>query len=162
VPESTLVRRLEIVAELTDDEKSRLASLCNEVVTVAAKNDVISEGERPEHVHLVTEGWAARYKMLPDGSRQITAILIPGDFCDLHVTVLGKMDHGIVALTRCRVVYISSSEIDRITRESSNLTRALWWSTLVDEAVLRNWVVNTGRRDAYQRIAHPCASSTPG
>jgi CRP-like cAMP-binding protein len=28
------------------------------------------------------------------------------------------------------------------------------WSTLVDEAVLRQWVVNVGRRDAHSRIAH--------
>ena len=30
----------------------------------------------------------------------------------------------------------------------------MWWGTLVDEAVLRQWVVNVGRREAYARIAH--------
>ena len=30
----------------------------------------------------------------------------------------------------------------------------LWRDTLVDAAVFREWVVNVGRRSAYQRIAH--------
>jgi CRP-like cAMP-binding protein len=34
------------------------------------------------------------------------------------------------------------------------LTKALWWATLVDEGVLREWILNVGRRDAYERIAH--------
>jgi CRP-like cAMP-binding protein len=34
------------------------------------------------------------------------------------------------------------------------ITQALWWSTLVDEATLREWVVNLGQRNAYERAAH--------
>jgi CRP-like cAMP-binding protein len=30
----------------------------------------------------------------------------------------------------------------------------LWRDTLVDAAVFREWVVNVGRRSAYQRVAH--------
>jgi CRP-like cAMP-binding protein len=154
MPESTLIRRLKIIADLGEEDERRIAELCREVQTTAAKQDIISERERPEHLHLILHGWAARYKMLPDGARQIVAFLIPGDFCDLHVTVLGQMDHGIVALTPCRVAYINTREIDQLTLENSRIARALWWSTLVDEGVLRNWVVNNGRRDAYERIAH--------
>lgn len=149
-----LIARLEIVADLRDEDKALLAGLYDDVRDVAAKRDIISEGERPDHVHLIVEGWAGRYKTLPNGSRQIVALLIPGDFCDLHTAILGQMDHGIVAITKCRVAYISSRELDRLTADHNGLTKALWWSTLVDEAVLRSWVVNAGRRDAYQRIAH--------
>jgi CRP-like cAMP-binding protein len=149
-----LIARLEVVADLRGEDKALLADLYGDVRTVSAKRDIISEGERPDHVHLIVEGWAGRYKALPDGARQIVALLIPGDFCDLHVAVLGHMDHGIVALTPCRVAFIPSSQIDRLTANHNGLTKALWWSTLVDEAVLRSWVVNAGRRDAYQRISH--------
>ena len=152
--ERPLIARLEIVADLRDEDRAQLAALCQDVRPVAAKRHIISEGERPEHIHLVVEGWAGRYKMLDDGSRQIVALLIPGDFCDLHATVLGQMDHGIVALTACQVAYIPAAQIDELTSQHNGLTKALWWSTLVDEAVLRSWVVNAGRRDAYQRIAH--------
>jgi CRP-like cAMP-binding protein len=31
---------------------------------------------------------------------------------------------------------------------------ALWWSTLVDEAVLREWLVNIAGRQSEQRLGH--------
>jgi CRP-like cAMP-binding protein len=154
MPETTLVRRLRIVANLNEEDERRLAALCTRIATVPAKHDVVSDEERPEHLHLILHGWAARYKVLAGGERQIVGFLIPGDFADLHVTLLGRMDHGIVALTACRVAYVDSRAIDRLTAESSRIARALWWSTLVDEGVLRSWIVNNGRRDAYARIAH--------
>jgi CRP-like cAMP-binding protein len=44
--------------------------------------------------------------------------------------------------------------MDRLTSENIRLARALWWTTLVEEAVQRQWIVSVGRRDAYERIAH--------
>lgn len=154
VTENPLLLRLGIFADLDDEDRSVLRHLSRNVRTLPAKRDLISDGDRPEHVHLILEGWAARYKVLPDGSRQIMAFLIPGDFCDLQTTVLGHMDHGILALTPCRVAFIDRAEMDAVMSKNNRLTQAMWWGTLVDEAVLRQWVVNIGRRDAYERIAH--------
>src|SRR4051794_40564014 len=60
-----------------------------------ASEDLILEGDRPNYVHLMQKGFACRYKILPDGGRSITAYLVPGDICDLHVSILGEMDHSI-------------------------------------------------------------------
>jgi DNA-binding transcriptional ArsR family regulator len=38
--------------------------------------------------------------------------------------------------------------------EMSSLTTALWWSTMTDSAVLRERIIDHGRRDAHERIAH--------
>ena len=146
--------KLATVADLLESDVEQLVALCDDVRTVPAKTNILSEGERPDYVHVIVEGWAARYKTLADGSRQIVAFLIPGDFCDLHVAVLGHMDHSILALTRCRVAYIPSRDLDALTSGHNGLTKALWWAALVDESVLREWVLNVGRRDAYQRIGH--------
>ena len=154
IRESILAKRLATVADLTNEDRAQLNQLCRQIGTVRAKEDIASEGQRPEHVHLILKGWAARYTLVPGGTRQIMAFLIPGDFADLNVTVLERMDHGIVALSACKVAYINSNELDRITSQNPRLTRAMLWSTLVDEAVLRQWVVNLGRRDAFERVAH--------
>lgn len=154
MPTSALIRKLSIFADLNDEEVALLDDLTSDVRTTAAKRDIISEGERPEWLHLICEGWAARYKMLPNGARQITAFLLPGDFCDLHATLLGKMDHSIVALTPCKVAWVSSSKLDQLTTTHVDLTRALWWGTLLDGAILRAWLVNNGRREAFERVAH--------
>ena len=154
MPESALLKKLEIFASLSEAERTMFGTLSKDVRTVAARRNIIRDGERPEHLHLIVEGWAARYKLLADGSRQIVAFLIPGDFCDLHVMLLGKMDHGIQALTECRVAYLPSADVAQMTAGQNGLTRALWLSTLVDEAVLRSWIINNGRREAYGRVAH--------
>ena len=38
--------------------------------------------------------------------------------------------------------------------EYPNLTRLLWHDTVISGAIHREWIVNLGRRTAYQRIAH--------
>jgi CRP-like cAMP-binding protein len=153
-PENPLIAKLETISSLSEDDRAALRELSRDVRHVAARRDIIGDGDRPDNVHLVLSGWAARYKVLPDGSRQITAFLIPGDFCDLHVTILKQMDHGILALTPATVAFIPHQVMQDLPLNRPGLARALWWATLVDEAVLRNWIVNIGRRDAYQGIAH--------
>ena len=150
-----LFAKLATVAELRETDVARLLELCDDERIIPAKQDILLEGERPDHVHVILQGWAARYKTLSDGTRQIVAFLIPGDFCDLHAAaILGHMDHGIFALTRCRIAYIASEDLDALTSDHNGLTKALWWATLVDLAVLREWILNVGRRDAFERIAH--------
>jgi CRP-like cAMP-binding protein len=149
-----LVMKLRGPSDLSAEDEDAILALCSKVREVGARRDIISEGDNPENVHVMMEGWAARYKVVDDGARQITAFLLPGDFCDLHVAILGEMDHGIVALTPAKVAYVPHQAMEELQRERPELVRALWWATLVDEAVLRSWIVNIGRRDAQQRIAH--------
>ena len=151
---SALIAKLEIGSPLGKEDRDALLTLCGNVRKVEANRDIIREGESPDHVHLMIEGWAARYKIVPGGGRQITAFLIPGDFCDAHVTILRQMDHGIVALTPAAVAYIPQAVFEALPLGRPELARALWWATLVDEAVLRSWIVNMGRRDAYEGVAH--------
>ncbi|WP_326522736.1 Crp/Fnr family transcriptional regulator [Sphingomonas sp.] len=149
-----LIRKLEVVERLSESEREMVRALCADVRTIARRRDIISEGDDPDFVHVVIDGWAARYKVLEDGARSITAFFMPGDFCDLHVTILDAMDHGILALTDCKVGYIANQDIDQVTRVSATLARAFWRSTLVDEAILREWVVSAARRTAVHSLGH--------
>jgi len=100
------------------------------------------------------EGFSARYKVLRDGTRQIMAFLVPGDMCDIHVAMLGAMDHGIVAVSDCRIGHLPRETIKDLTGNYSEINQALWWATLVDEATLREWLVNIGRRPADRQMGH--------
>lgn len=149
-----LLRKLETLEDLSEPEKQAAISLCDDVRPVDRRAHIITKGAVPSHTHIILSGWAARYKLVPDGGRRITAILLRGDFCDIHATALARMDHSIVAITRCQVAFVETAKIDRITRSTPVLTRALWRSTLVDEAILRQWLVNAGRRNATDAVAH--------
>lgn len=149
-----LVTKLENFATLSDADRAALTDATRNTRRVGAKEDIIHDGDKPSDVHLVIEGLACRYKLLEDGRRQITAFFVPGDFCDLHVFILRRMDHSIGTLTPCTMAEISQEAILDLTDRHPAIARALWWATLVDEAVLREWVVNLGQRDAYERVAH--------
>lgn len=151
---SALVQRFETYANLTNHERYALEALSSDYRTVEGCRDIIREGERPEHIHLIVDGWAIRYKSLPAGNRQITAVLLPGDFVDLRVAVLRRMDHSVRTVTRCQVAYIKPETIEDLTSNHSKLASAFLCSTLVGEANLRSWLVSIGRRDAYERLAH--------
>lgn len=147
------IRKLEHGADLTEADYARLSSIAR-AREVGAGHTIIEQGERPDDVRLVLSGFAYRYKVLRDGKRQIVALLVPGDFCDLHVAILGAMDHGIAAMSRCTIADLSRATVLDLTEAYPRIGRALWWATLVDEAVLREWLVNIGRREAAPRMAH--------
>lgn len=149
-----LVRKLGRCFPLSETDKEVLQRVSTRVRLVAARDDLISEGDATDGIHLVQNGFACRYKVLRNGQRSIMAFLVPGDICDMHVSILSEMDHSIGTLSRCEVATISRDTIEEITTNYPNLKRALRWSALVEEATSREWLVSTGRRPADQRIAH--------
>lgn len=120
----------------------------------ATGEHLVSQGARPGSSTLLLEGFSARYKVLEDGTRQITALHVPGDFVDLHAFALKKMDHGIVAMSPCRVAFADHSDLKRITETAPHLTRLLWLQTLIDGAIHREWIVAMGRRSRRSHLAH--------
>lgn len=148
-----LGRKLGGFSSPDDGDRARIDSILGPIQTAADHTDLIREGDRPSDVFLIVEGFACRCKMTKDGHRQIMAYLIPGDLCDLHVFVLEKMDHSIGTLSRCKFIRIPRASVLALL-EYPRLARALMYASLVDSAVLREWLVNVGQRPAEERLAH--------
>lgn len=119
-----------------------------------ADRDIVAEDQVPRSVFVMTEGLACRYRLLPDGRRQIITFLLPGDLCDLHVFLLKAMDHSIGTLVPTRIASIARDDILDIMARHPRLSAALWWSTLQEGAMLRERIVALGRRDAAGRVAY--------
>ncbi|WP_454848626.1 Crp/Fnr family transcriptional regulator [Rhizobium binxianense] len=116
--------------------------------------DLVSQDSRPPYSSLLLDGFAARYKVMADGTRQITALHIAGDFVDLHAFPLRKVDHGVVAMSPCRVAFADHNDLRAITEQMPHLTRLLWLDTLIDGAIHREWIVAMGRRSKRSHLAH--------
>lgn len=152
-----MTMRMEQFTRFEPSERQRLNDLLAfPTKTYARGQDIIAQGEKVGDIHLVLTGLAARAKILRNGDRQLMAFLIPGDLCDLEVFVLEAMDHSITAMSETTCVLIPADVIRDLLSESSNLTKALWWSTMVDSAILRERIIDHGSRDAQERIAHLC------
>ena len=148
-----LLRKLRLSGPLTGADEAAFCDALQPTRTYEDGEDLVSDGEAPGPVRAIVSGFACRYKILGDGRRQIMALMVPGDFCDMQVAVLGRMDHGIGALTRCTVAHLAPDDVERLL-DLPRLRRAFWWSSLVDEAVLRQWIVGMGQRAADRQMAH--------
>jgi CRP-like cAMP-binding protein len=151
---NAFTRKLSQFVTLNHEEIAALECLSAQPDKRPRGSDLVKQGDRPEFVQLLLDGYAYRYKTLKDGSRQIVAYLLPGDICDLHVTLLSAMDHSIGLLTDATVIPLRAAELDGMLARYTGIRRALWCATLIDEAILREWLANIGQRDALSRVGH--------
>ncbi len=146
--------RLRRGAEISEDDAAFVEQMLRNTALIPADRQLQSEGDQPQVLHVVLDGLACRYKILPDGRRQILAFLVPGDPCDFHVFLLPRIDHNLSTLSPSLVASVPRRDIETALAERPELARAFWSSMLVDVSVLREWLVNVGRRNAYERMAH--------
>ncbi|WP_159716417.1 Crp/Fnr family transcriptional regulator [Geminicoccus flavidas] len=153
--DNPLARKLSHFTRLSASDQAALDLLSRQRVRqVNARHDLIREGDRPDHVNLILSGWACRYKTLEDGRRQIIAILLPGDLCDLNIFILRTMDHSMAAITPVTHAEVSREVLEEVTLKQPRITQALWWDALVTAAIQREWSVSLGQRTALERVGH--------
>lgn len=151
--DSPLLKKLMQFSDFSDDDKHLINKLATERQTdYAAREDIVREGEHSPDIHIVITGLACRYKHLEDGSRQIMAFLVPGDPCDSEIFILDKMDHSIGTLAPSTIASVSGCRMKELLLSRSSIALAFWWNTLQDEGVLRERIIDEGRRDAYSRV----------
>ncbi|MFN3930188.1 MAG: Crp/Fnr family transcriptional regulator [Brevundimonas sp.] len=152
--QNRFINKLNGFSRLSPDEIAALTLATAAPREYAARQDLIREGDRPGPVFVVLGGWACRYKILPNGSRQILAYLMPGDACDLNVGLLAEMDHSIQAVTACLIATIERAEMDAIMDSHRGVARAMYLAQLIDEGTMRAWITSMGRRASIERVAH--------
>ena len=139
---------------LTDEEQQAVLNLPGYAEQVQSNNDFAPLGRRVDHACLIVAGIVGRFDQGSDGRRQITAMHVPGDMCDLHSIVQPVPTSSLQALSVATILRIPHSAIRAAAGRYPALAEALWRDCMVDAAILAEWVVNVGRRNATTRIAH--------
>jgi CRP-like cAMP-binding protein len=153
-PNTLMIRKLESIARLSDEEKQALHDLPVQVQVLKADQDIVRIGDRPSQSCLLLEGFTCVYKLTTEGKRQIMALHVPGDIPDLQSLHLKVMDNSVASMTPCTVGFIQHEDLRRVCDRYPRITAAFWRETLVDASIFREWLLNVGRRETYNRIAH--------
>ena len=152
--DSPFVMKLEQFRRFSDEDRRLLNELTSKrQQQYGAHEDIVREGEHSPDIHVVISGLVCRYKILQDGRRQIMAFLVAGDPCDAEIFILKEMDHSIGTLAPSVIASISGDTMKDLLLSRPGIALAFWWNTLQDEGVLRERIIDDGRRDAYSRIA---------
>lgn len=147
------IRKLGRRDDLLAEELAALEALRGRIRDIPAHNDIIGHRAHVDRSSLLLSGLCARYSAFRDGPRQITEINVPGDFIDLHGFVMKQLDHGVLALSDCRILEIAHGELRTLTAAHPHLTRMLWLETVVDAAIHRQWLLSMGRQNGPARLA---------
>ena len=149
-----MIRKLQLWKRLGEEECAALLALPHEVEELAPSAYVVREGQQTKHSCLLISGFAFRQKVARSGARSINAVHMQGDIVDLQNSLLGRADHSVQALTRARIARIPREAIVALAFQFPNPGMAMWYDTLVDASIFREWILNIARRDAQTRIAH--------
>ena len=144
-PMELLISGLETRDLLTEEERSVLRALPLQEASFRAGQEIVREGSTPTFSSLLVRGLAARSQILADGSRQICAFHVPGDFVDLHSYLLNEMDHGVQAMSEAQLLQVPHAALRALTDSHPHLARLLWLMTLIDAATHRAWIASIGK-----------------
>ena len=149
-----MVRKLERWHALGDEDRKAILALPFTKRALAAGQHIVWDGDKPQYTTFLIAGFAYRHKVAGNGGRQIMAIHMAGDIVDLQNSLLGLADHNVQMLTSGEVALIPVTAIQQVSFDYPAVGRALWYETLVDGSIFREWMLNIGRRDARTRIGH--------
>jgi CRP-like cAMP-binding protein len=139
---------------LNHEDRAAISALPIDVREVKAATYIVREGDQADHCCVLLSGYAHRYKLTREGTRQIVSIHMAGDIIDLQHMFLRKADHSIQTLTVATLGFIGIRDLKELARARPAVAEALWRDCLIDASIFREWVLNVGRRDAQARIAH--------
>ena len=153
-PLAPLLRKLEYSGPLDESDRQAVLALPHTLKVIEPQGYIVRDGDTPTHSCLLRDGFVYRHKIVADGARQICSIHMAGDMVDLQNSLLGTADHSVQALTRAQVAFIPREAVRKIAFEHPAVGMAMWFDTLVDGSIFREWIANVGRRNARERIAH--------
>ena len=153
-PLSLLLRQLEAQGPLPAEDRALILGLPYRLRRLDAGSYLLREGDVPAHCSVLVTGYAFRQKVTGSGARQILSICIPGDAVDLQNMFLDISDHGVQLLTQAKVADIPRDVLQDLVLANPRIGHAMIELTLIESSILREWVVNVGRRDARARVAH--------
>jgi CRP-like cAMP-binding protein len=146
--------RIFLSAGLDPTDREALLGVCGDVRTVGAGTDLMLQGSRSEALHILLDGWAARYTFMTDGSRSIPALSVPGDICDLDALRFDRLDYGVTMLSAGSVVALPRNRLKTLLATNPAIAEAFWACTLAENTILTAWATSVGRRSAQERLAH--------
>lgn len=151
-----LLHRLSRFAHLAPNEVALVGSLSTRSEDYPAGTELVAEGQSLDSPRLLLSGWACRFRMLPDGRRQIFEFILPGDIYGLCLRPQAIALTTAVALTPVVIADASAlgEAIMQKPEEFPGLTAALHSTASLEEAYLLNQLMRVGRQTAYERTAH--------
>ena len=151
---SPLARRLGLLAKLTKQELACLEEIEGNSSRFERGKEIFCESQRSDTAYIVQHGWGCSFKLLPNGERQIIAIVLPGDCINLRSALGRAPDYTFLAVSDLIASRVKISRTVRLFNELPHLGVALLLATSQNDDMIVEHLISVGRRTAIERVAH--------
>ena len=147
------LRDLKTFVPFTAEELRFMRTFKTAELTVGSNAVVLMEGARAPQLYTVLSGQGVRYKMLPDGRRQVIDFVFPGDFLGLQSGVMGEMGHSVVSATEMTLCVFDRAEIWSLFKSHPDRAFDITWLSASEEMFLGEGLSTVGQRSAIESVA---------
>jgi CRP-like cAMP-binding protein len=107
--------RLWISAGLELADRDAIAKAFCDIRTVKSGFKLRAQNTPASEIHILLDGWAARYKIMPDGGRFISGLAVPGDICDLGALTFMKLNYGVTMISAGTVAVLGRQPLEALS-----------------------------------------------
>ena len=144
------VRGLSICAPLAPEDLYHMADIVS-ARRLQPGETLFVEGEPADRLFNITAGTMMVYRLLPDGRRQITGFLFPGDFLGFgSESVYHYSAESITVVDLCR---FSRPELQRLLERFPAMEQRLFGMASHELAAAQDQMVLLGRKTAQEKVA---------
>lgn len=147
-------RRWTVCGSLSDSELALVERIKLGDRHYSAQADFIRQGEPQYDVFTLLEGWAMRYSLLGDGSRQIIDFCLPGAFIGFQPDSESPGSHSVQAITDVKVCVFPRKGLMDLMSETPSMAVRLACIAYRDQVSVTRHLTNVGRRMSRGRVAN--------
>jgi CRP-like cAMP-binding protein len=147
------LRKHDIFAPMTDADVQAMEKFKVGELTVDPGTTLLIEGSNSPQLYTALRGMGLRYKLLPDGSRQVVNLIFPGDFIGLQAGLMGEMEHSVEATSKMTLCVFERRALWQFFQQHPERGFALTWLAAVEEHFLGEALATLGQRTALQAVS---------
>src|SRR5215208_8462910 len=149
-----LIDKISSYLPLSPAEISFLCDLHGSRRQIDRHRDIIAQGRPYRSVFILCSGFVWRYKILPDGKRQLLSFGLPGDLIGFPAAFYENAVNATGSLTDVVVATVPFAALQDLFVKFPRVAVALYWMAAREAAIYGERIVDIGRRSAYERLAH--------
>jgi CRP-like cAMP-binding protein len=140
--------------KLSPSELSAVDALISRTFSVLSHQDILCEHEPAKQALVLLEGMASRYRIVEQARRQMSGLIVPGDFCDFAFLSASVTRQSVMAIGPALVGCIELPHLAATADKMPNIMVAAARGAISDQAYAAQLVTSLGARNSLQRMAY--------
>ncbi|MDV3457266.1 Crp/Fnr family transcriptional regulator [Sphingomonas sp. HF-S4] len=147
------LNRFQEFGALSQTELRAIVALGNPALAFEKRATIRPEGIVPTSFFLLLEGWAKASIILPDGSRQIVKVHLPGDALGTPSMCVTRTVEILTAITPVFVSEVPFERFGKLFEDHPRIAAQFMLTSQLERVALMDQLASVGRTSAEARVA---------